>query len=60
MREMLWDSGFSSQSGEINCGRKRTGRVYWEREERPLQGVFTLHVTDLQQRLASCAGVYRI
>ena len=50
-------------SGVVNCGRGlRAGFIEKEsrREEWPLQSVFTLHVTDLQQRLTSRAGVCRI
>lgn len=59
MSEMRRDSGFSVRGR--GC-RTRAGFIGKEsrREEWPLQGVFTLHVTDLQQRLASRADVYRI
>jgi len=51
--EMRWD-GFSVRGDELSSykiRRRRTG--FTAREEWPLQGVFTLRVTDLQQGLAS-------
>ena len=50
-------SGFSDRGDKLWAWvvKHGPGLLEW-----PLQGVFTLHVTDLQQRLASRAVVYRI
>lgn len=51
----MWRDGFPARDDKLWTHGIRTGLTAKEsrREEWPLQGVFTLHVTDLQQRLAS-------
>ena len=58
----MWRDGFSARDDKLWTHGIRTGLTAKEsrREEWPLQGVFTLHVTDLQQRLASRRGVHGV